>query len=226
MLNRFKAIIHGVGELLSAEAEIAVTRARRAGMWGGVVLASTALSLIAALGLLVAGTAAMATRTGWIVALAAVSLMLLIAGVGAVVAGSRKLVVSLERGELPVGMSERSSHARLEICGGEVKSGVRALPHGSGPTSGNDGRTPFDPMEAVAECIAKSPALTLGGIVAVAALLGPSKSFKLAGRGLLLASIASRISEHFADNASGSTTRRHRGHSLAVANGSPVRNAR
>lgn len=204
MFDRLRGIAHGAGDLLRAEAEIALTQARRAGTWGAVTLASAAVGLIGLVGLVVAGTAALAMLTGWVAALAITSVTLVLAGVGAVAVSRHKLSQATERQAMPQDLIARAAVAKAQIAGNDTMTNT------SGPSltrsaasSGSSNSKPgesFEPKDAAAKFIAKNPGLALGGIAAAAALLGPSKTIKLVGRGMLIVSIATKVTDHLSDS--------------------------
>lgn len=206
MLERLKSIATGAADLFRVEAEIALTRARRTGAWSVVVVAAAGITGLSLAGLVVAAAATLALAVGWIASLAIVSVVLLAAAVAVLVVASDRVRTALDRESLPDAMIERSARARREIAVGNDlarESGAgdheRPSPDRDRPNQAD----PFQPREAVAEFIAKNPGVALGGIAAVAAVLGPSRTIKFASRGMLLAGLAAKVGKHAATSRSG-----------------------
>jgi len=209
MLDRLKSIATGTADLLRVEAEIAIDRARRTSAWVVVAAAAIVFTAVGLAGLLVAATAALALAIGWVAALGSVSALVLVISCGITALAVSKMNAATKRDELPASMIERSAHARRKIAGheptgGEMRASSHPDPQDRSRASHGAHSDPFQPKEVVAEMIARNPGIALGGIAAVAALLGPSRTIKLASRGMLLAGLAAKVGKH-----TGTSSQRH-----------------
>ena len=188
MFERLEQIGVGAGEFIRAEGGLLLARARRSLFWSGVIGLGVLAIIAGMLGLLVALGVLLSMFMHWGWALTIVAAMVLIAGGVALAVAARRARHDLERVNLPLELQVQSRKARERIAG--VSS--EPPPSAQIPTSEPESPSLQDRIVGI---IANHPAIAAGGAVLTLAAVGPGRAIKLAGRGLLIASIADKIRE-------------------------------
>ena len=179
-------------------------------MIGGVILLGGAGVCLAIIGLLVAAGIALASELGAAWAIGIVSLALLVLAT-ATILGS-KLWLRHSAATCRRGIEQRIDQAESELKGNapthlqNASAGKHSVVPGDsgGVRPERDGAEgPTDVKQRVAECIAENPATTAGGAFALLALVGPMRSLRLLGRGVMLAGLASRVHRELRANETG-----------------------
>ncbi len=194
MFEHINNLVATTADTLRAEGERLIEQAHRS-MTRGVLFFVSLVTAVVSLGaILVAGVATLSMYTGWIVALAIGG----VAGLGASVGACILLWPrSREEAERPQSVAAAQSPARLNESSRPTAS--TPLPETPRSESQGDEDSKQDWKDLVAEFAVRNPALSVAGVSALVALLGPGKSIKFAGRAVMLASMASKVAEHLAD---------------------------
>lgn len=191
MFDRLRQIGLGAGELVRAEGRLLLARARRSLLLSGLI-ALSGLAIIAGLaGLLVALGVLLSTVMHWGLALAIVAAVVLLVGGGALWAASRRVRRDLKREHLPVELQMQAQHAKERIAG-------TINPPPPPPEQPMPGEPePRSVQDRVAAFVASHPAIAAGSAMLTLAAVGPGRTLKLAGRGLLVASLVEKVREQF-----------------------------
>lgn len=198
MLWRLKELLDGGGELIRAEAELAMNRLKR-GLLAAVLLFAALAVAVLGLGVLLAGlTTALAAQTGWIIALCLVGSVLFVLALLAAWPALNTLRNPFLRDELsthPVIRAAESRHQMADAVNPHVsKEEAQGLPP---PRKGSEGfPQDFDGMKnAAVDFVSKHPAAVAGGAFLFLSLVGPFRTLRMVSRGLAVASLASSVIE-------------------------------
>lgn len=193
MIDRLTSIGLGAAKLLLAEAEGLLIRAQRSMIWGAAAFAGGFAILLACIGLLVAATAAMAARLGWVPALTISSLFLATLGLCTLLVSRRALSRSVNRRDLPPEINTKVEEATEQIKGEKSAEGA------PGPL-GLDLSTLKNWESVAAAFVAKNPGAIAGGALCALAIVGPARMLRLAGQGMMLAGLVSGIRKEMGQN--------------------------
>lgn len=198
MFDRITSIATGTADLVRAEGELLVERCRRFLSWSLVLAAGTTVVMLGGTALIVAGVAYLATITGWIAAVAIAGCTGLCIGGATIVIARKKSTSSLLREELPISAPVRAEQARARIEGRDLgdeskESSDDSNTASSASAEGDDSRSWQD---RVAQYAVENPGISIAGVSAVVALLGPGKTLKYAGRTAMLVGLARKVAKH------------------------------
>ncbi len=183
MIDRFRNIATGAAELLHVEADMLLTAARRSLVWLTVLLAGGFVIGLGILGLLVALTWVIALEIGVLAAIAIVSAGLLALGLAACVAARRTLARASRRATMPQPLLNRRKEAHKLMAGQDTHPSDAPGRHQQ--ESGQD----HDLKDQIGHFIGKNPALAAAGAFTALALFGPARTFRLAGRAMMIGGI-------------------------------------
>ncbi len=166
---------------------------RHAAMWGGAALLGGLALVAAVIGLLVAIAITLAPLIGWAGSIAIVSLA--VAAVGLVIVAVARQRLNADRA--PDGADE---HAESDQESLPMPSGTSHPTAEFTASSSTDDTGCRDWKDEAAALAARNPGVVASGALLVFAILGPSRTFKFASRGLMFASLASSLLEQIGED--------------------------
>ncbi len=204
MFDRLEDMMTGGGEFVRAECTMLLVQLRRSVFWGVVAVFGGLALLLALVSLLIAGAAMLAQQTGWIAALAIVAGVGLLGGAAMVYWALGKLKSATAREAMPVTQRLRAAEAKSQISGQRSEEDSmsneqqRTNPQHRPPEEANSLTDHW--QERIAEAVTKNPMAAASGAFALLALLGPGRSVKMLGRGMMLASLAASVIKQTTDD--------------------------
>lgn len=223
MFNRLSSIVSGSGDLFRAEGELLLARFRSAFLWTSLAFAAVSIASVAFVALFVCGVIILAEEIGWVGAVASAATLLLVVSV-TLAAWFWKRAASNPHAE-----AEPPAEVRAEIAKNKLK-GPTKVPvqqeHApkEHPTESNDQEQSGSSWEhRVSAFVKENPGLVASGAFAAFALVGPSKLLRLAGRGMMVASIVQRMNRMKTDQDSSQAEQSNAAHNdTPSANHVPV----
>jgi hypothetical protein len=200
---RLKELFDGGGELIRAEAELAMNRLKR-GLLAAVLLLAALAVAVLGLGVLLAGvTTALAAQMGWITALCLVGAVLLLLSLLAAWPALQTLRNPFSHDELsthPVIRAAESRNQMADAVNPHVsKEQVQGLPEPE--RTGENFPPDFEGMKnAAMDFVSKHPAAVAGGAFLALSLIGPFRTVRMISRGLAVAGLATTVIEAMRDD--------------------------
>ncbi len=193
---RLKELIDGGGELIRAEAELALNRLKQ-GFLAAVLLFAALGVAVLGLAVLLAGlTTALASQTGWIAALCIVGgtlLLLALLGAWPALQTLRKPFSQSETSKHPMIRAAESRSKMADAVNPDVsKQEAQGLPQ---PDKSSD---PFPPdidgmKNAAMDFASKHPAAVASGVFLALSVIGPFRTIRMISRGLAVAGLATTV---------------------------------
>lgn len=198
MLWRLKELFDGGGELIRAEAELAMNRLKR-GLLAAVLLLAALAVAVLGLGVLLAGlTTALAAETGWIAALCIVGAVLFVLALLAawpVLQMMRNPYLHDRLSTNPVIRAAESRHQMSDAINPSVsKEEATGLPPPERRTESMP--TDLEGMKnAAVDFVTRHPAAVASGAFLALSLIGPFRAVRMISRGLAVAGLATTVIE-------------------------------
>jgi len=221
MLWRLKELFDGGGELIRAEAELAMNRLKR-GLLAAVLLFAALAVAVLGLGVLLAGlTTALAAETGWIIALCIVGGVLLVLALLAAWPALHTLRNPFSHDELsthPLIRAAESRHQMADAVNPSVsKEEAKGLPQSDGRSEPIP--TDFEGMKNTAvDFVTRHPAAVASGVFLALSVVGPFRAIRLLSRGLAVAGLVTTVVESMRED-----NRPERQHSRPTPPTPPIR---
>lgn len=202
MLWRLKELLDGGGELIRAEAELAMNRLKRGMLTAVLLLAALAVAMLG-LGVLLAGlTTALAAQTGWVTALCIVGGVLLVLALLGAWPAFQALRNPFSRDELSRHPLIRAAESRNQMADA-INPSVSKEEAKSLPPADHRPEAFAPDLEgmknAAVDFVAKHPAAVASGAFLALSIIGPFRAIRLISRGLAVASLATTVIEAMRD---------------------------
>ncbi len=203
MLWRIKELLDAGGELIRAEAELAMNRLKRGLLTAVLLLAALAVAMLG-LGALLAGlTTALAAETGWVTALCIVGGVLLVLALLAAWPALQALRNPFSRDELSRHPLIRAAESRNQMADAVNPNVSKVEARGLPQPERRPEASPPDAegmKNAAVDFIARHPAAVASGAFLALSIIGPFRAVRIISRGLAVAGLATTVVEAMRDN--------------------------
>ncbi|MCC5824447.1 MAG: hypothetical protein LAT64_14290 [Phycisphaerales bacterium] len=241
MIWRIRKLIDGAGDLLRAEVDLAAIRFRQGVLAGILLAAAISVALIGLGGILAGLTVAVAEAIGWIGALLAVGLLLLVLGGlsawpiiyqlnAATMPGSnpRKRAALSKRqmsDAVDPSMSKKEARQRARAGAAAVQGSTPSESNPPPPPPPPEDRSDEDRSESFAHTaagfVAKHPMAVAGGTFLVLSIVGPFRVVRMVSKGIALASLTSTVIDAMKDDEKTDASASTNGHAASASRPGP-----